>query len=78
MGLTIKLSMICTKQDNGSYFALCPEVEGCFTQGDTYEDACANLKDLVETTLAEEYSEESIQELAFSNGKIFSEFEVSV
>jgi len=39
-----KLSMICSKQSNGSYFAICPEIKGCFTQGDTYEEAAANLK----------------------------------
>ena len=36
-----KLSMICSKQNNGAYFAMCPEIKGCFTQGDTYEEATA-------------------------------------
>ena len=35
--MTAKLSMICSMQSNGTYFAMCPEIKGCFTQGDTYE-----------------------------------------
>jgi predicted RNase H-like HicB family nuclease len=72
-----KLSMICSKQNNGAYFALCPEIKGCFTQGDTYEEACANLKDLVEITL-EELSDEELQEILLSKAKIFSELEIAV
>jgi len=37
--MTAKLSIICSKQDNDTYFAVCPEIKGCFTQGDTYEEA---------------------------------------
>ena len=73
-----KLSMICTKQSNGAYFAICPEVKGCFTQGDTYEEATANLKELVEITVKEEMSEIDIQDILLSEAKIFSEFEIVV
>jgi predicted RNase H-like HicB family nuclease len=70
--------MICSKQSNNSYFAICPEIKGCFTQGDTYEDANANLKELVEITIKEELSEEDIKEIILSKNKIFSEFEIAV
>jgi len=73
-----KLSMICSKQSNGSYYAVCPEVKGCFTQGDTYEEAVANLKELVEITVKEELAEEERQEILLSKAKIFSELEVLV
>ncbi|MDR3021021.1 MAG: type II toxin-antitoxin system HicB family antitoxin [Treponema sp.] len=49
--MTAKLSMICSKQSNGAYFAICPEIKGCFTQGDTYEEAYTNLKELVDITI---------------------------
>ena len=71
-----KLSMVCTRQSNGSYFAICPEVNGCFTQGDSYEDAVDNIKELVEITVKKELSEEEINEISLSKTKIFSEFEV--
>jgi len=70
--------MICSKQNNGAYFALCPEIKGCFTQGDTYEEACANLKELVEITLKEELSDEELQEVLLSKAKIFTELEIAV
>jgi len=73
-----KLSMICTKQDNGAYFAICPEIKGCFTQGDTYEEAAANLRELVEVTVKEELTVEEIQEILLSKVKIFSELEIVV
>ena len=58
--MTEKLSMICSKQSNGAYFAICPELKGCFTQGDTYEEAYANLKELVEITIREDMTEEAM------------------
>ncbi|MDR0197992.1 MAG: type II toxin-antitoxin system HicB family antitoxin [Oscillospiraceae bacterium] len=76
--MTAKLSMICSKQDNGSYFAVCPEVKGCYTQGDTYEEAFANLKELVEITVKEDLTEEERQNIVQSASKIFSEFEIAV
>ena len=76
--MTAKLSMICSKQSNGAYFAICPEIKSCFTQGDSYEDAYANLKELVEISIKEELTEEDIEEILLSKTKIFSEFEIAV
>ena len=76
--MNAKLSMICTKQSNGAYFAICPEIKGCFTQGDTYEAACDNLKELVDITIKEELTKDDIEEILLSKVKIFSEFEIAV
>ena len=76
--MNAKLSMICSKQSNGSYFAICPEIKGCFTQGDTYEEASANLKELVELTIREELTDIDIEEILMSKTKIFTEFEIAV
>jgi predicted RNase H-like HicB family nuclease len=70
--------MICSKQSNGSYFAICPEIRSCFTQGDTYEETVEYLKELVEITIKEELSKEEVNEILLSKSKIFSEFEVVV
>lgn len=29
------------------YFAFCPELQGCYTSGDTYEEVCENLADAI-------------------------------
>ena len=76
--MTAKLSMICSKQSNGAYFAVCPEIKGCFTQGDSYEEAVSNLKELVEITVKEELTDEEIQDILLTKAKIFSEFEIAV
>jgi len=76
--MVAKLSMICSKQSNGAYFANCPEIKDCYTQGDTYEEAYKNLKKLVEITIKEDMAEEDIQEILLSRTKIFSEFEIAV
>ena len=76
--MTAKVSMICSIQSNGTYFAICPEIKGCFTQGDTYEEAYTNLKELVDITIKEELTEEDIEEILLSKTKIFSELEIAV
>jgi predicted RNase H-like HicB family nuclease len=73
-----KLSMICSVQSNGSYFAICPELRGCFTQGDTYEEAVTALRELIEITVREDLSSEELQEILESKAKIFSEIEIAV
>ena len=34
-------------QDVDGYWARCPELQGCYTQGRTYEEALANLREAV-------------------------------
>ena len=35
------------ESDADGYFALCPELQSCYTQGDTYEEALENIKDAI-------------------------------
>ena len=69
---------ICSQQNNGSFFAICPEIKGCFTQGDTYEEAVKNLRELIEITVKEEMTEDEIDVILMSKNKIFSELEIAV
>jgi predicted RNase H-like HicB family nuclease len=41
-----RFSVIIEKDKDG-YFALCPELQGCYTQGDTYEEVLENIKDAI-------------------------------
>ena len=43
---TYRFTVIIEKDPEG-YFAYCPELQGCYTQGDTFEDALANIKDAI-------------------------------
>jgi len=76
--MKVKLSIICSQQNNGSYAAVCPDLKGCFTQGDTYEQTMIQLKDLIEATIREDLTENELHELIETKSKIFSEYEVVV
>ena len=41
-----RFSIAIEKDENG-YFAFCPELQGCYTQGDTYEEVLENIKDAI-------------------------------
>ena len=38
------LPVVIEKDSNG-YFAYCPSLQGCYSQGETYEEALANIED---------------------------------
>lgn len=41
-----RFSVVIEKDDEG-FFAWCPELQGCYTQGATYEDAVEALRDVI-------------------------------
>jgi len=45
MGL-YRVSVIIEKDEDG-YFASCPEMQGCYTQGETYEEVLENIRDAI-------------------------------
>ncbi|MBI2165322.1 MAG: type II toxin-antitoxin system HicB family antitoxin [Chloroflexi bacterium] len=44
---TYRMAVVIEKDEDG-YFAFCPQVQGCYTAGKTYEEALANIKDAVQ------------------------------
>lgn len=73
-----KLSVICKKQSNDSYFAMCPELTGCYTQGDTYEEALENLRELVMISIKENLDELLENQIFSENVSIYSDMIVEV
>jgi len=43
---TYRFSVVIQKDVDG-YFAFCPELQGCYAQGDTYEEAVKNIDDAI-------------------------------
>ena len=39
-----KLPIVVERDDDG-YFVSCPALQGCYSQGETYEEAIANIRD---------------------------------
>jgi predicted RNase H-like HicB family nuclease len=48
----INLSVIIEKDKDG-YFARCLDLQGCNSQGDTYEEALENIKDAISLYVAD-------------------------
>ena len=42
---------IIVEKDSDGYFAFCPDIQGCYTQGDTYEEVIENIKDVIKLLL---------------------------
>jgi len=38
---------VVVEQDDDGYFAFCPELQGCYTQGTSFEDALKNIEDAI-------------------------------
>lgn len=62
-----KLSVVVEKDKDG-YFAFCPEFQGCYTQGETYEEVLKNIKDAIKLHIEDRLaSRESIPEIESIN-----------
>ena len=48
---------IILEQDDHGYFATCPELQGCYSQGNTYEEAVSNIKDAINLHLQDRIAE---------------------
>jgi predicted RNase H-like HicB family nuclease len=41
-----RVSIIIEKDEDG-FTAFCPELQGCYSQGDSYEEALENIRDVI-------------------------------
>jgi len=48
--MSYKVSIVIEKDENG-YYAYTPEIEGCQSQGDSYEEVLENIKEAIELYL---------------------------
>ena len=54
--MSYRVGVIIEKDEDG-YYAFCPELDGCQSQGDTFEEAMSNIKEAIQLYL-ESLSEE--------------------
>lgn len=38
---------VVIEKDKDGYFVFCPELPGCYSQGNTYEDTLTNIRDAI-------------------------------
>jgi len=48
-----ELQVVIEQDEDGVYIASCPALQGCYTQGDTFEEAIENIKDAIKMCLEE-------------------------
>lgn len=48
---------VVIEQDKDGFFVFCPELQGCYTQGETYEEALENIQDAIMLHLQDKVEE---------------------
>jgi predicted RNase H-like HicB family nuclease len=48
---------IVVEADGDGYFVSCPALQGCYSQGDTYEDAVENIRDAIRLHIEDRLAE---------------------
>ena len=61
--MSYKVGIVIEKDEQG-YYAYSPDLEGCQTQGDTFEEVLSNMKEAVELYLETMTPEELHQALS--------------
>ncbi|GHV54097.1 hypothetical protein FACS1894216_13420 [Synergistales bacterium] len=76
------ISLVFFPQSDGGYCVSCPEIPGCFSDGDTVDEAERNIRELIPEFLADEIkneiNEEFFREGHCLPGKLFREIEYEV
>jgi len=45
--MTYKFKVVIERDEDGVYIASCPALQGCYSQGETIEEALENIKDAI-------------------------------
>ncbi|MBI5634930.1 MAG: type II toxin-antitoxin system HicB family antitoxin [Nitrospirae bacterium] len=70
-----KFSVVIEKDSEG-YFAFCPELQGCYSQGSSYEEVLENIKDAIHLHLEDRI--ESGEEIPRTESVSLTMMEVAV
>ena len=67
---------IIIERDADGFFVSCPALQGCYTQGTTYDEAIANIKDAIRLHLEDRQADH--EELLEEKSVSFSTVDVSI
>ena len=70
-----RLSVVVEKDADG-YFVFCPELQGCYSQGDSYKEASENIKDAMRLYIEDRL--ENGEDIPFIESISFTSLEVAV
>lgn len=72
---TYRFSIVIEKDQDG-YFVFCPELQGCYSQGETYEEALQNIRDAIALHIKDRQQEG--QEIPYSESVSLTSLEIAV
>ena len=67
---------IIIERDENGYFAVCPDLQGCYSQGDTYEEALSNIENAIKIHVEDRLAEK--EEFTEPLSVMFSTIQVAV
>jgi len=70
-----RISVVIEKDADG-YFAFCPELQGCYTQGDSYEEVLENSRDAIRIHI--EDRREDMEDIPHTEAISLTSLEVAV
>lgn len=73
--MSYKISVVIEKDEHG-YYAFCPELEGCQSQGETIDQVMSNIREAVALYLEAMFEDEKLE--AFSREILTTSLEVQV
>jgi len=67
-----RYTVVVERDENGMYVAYCPALQGCYTQGETYEEVMKNIREAIELNIEarKEMGEEIPIEMAIEEVEI--------
>jgi predicted RNase H-like HicB family nuclease len=75
---TYNLQILVEIDEDGKYVASCPALQGCYSQGGTFEEALANIRDVAEMCLEELREEEKEIDVRYPEIVGLKQIEVTV
>jgi predicted RNase H-like HicB family nuclease len=61
-------TVVIEKDEDGNYLAICPALQGCYTEGTTKEEALEMIKDAIKLHIEDRLeNNEALYEEVFSN-----------
>ncbi|MFH0787820.1 MAG: type II toxin-antitoxin system HicB family antitoxin [Pseudomonadota bacterium] len=67
---------VIIEKDKDGYFAFCPDLQGCYTQAETYEEALKNIQDAISLHVEDRLKEG--QEIPYSESISLTSLEIAV
>ncbi len=75
---TYTLQVVVEMDEDNKYVAWCPALEACYTQGDTFEEAIENIRDVIAMCLEELREEKREIDVRYPEIVGFKQVEVTV